>query len=100
MKKDKREQIKALYTLEVLVNKDNLTDAEKKEIKRLRGIIDGGYFRRQVEKTFVLEEYLNILEKMPDSTDVERAAVMGISTNQLSRGKRKYQVNIKKQKSA
>lgn len=96
MKIEKRERLKALYELERLVYKKNKTDEEKQEIKRLRFTIDSEAKKKSVLKSFVLEEYLEVLNEMPESTDVERARKMGITVNQLNKGKRKYGLQQKK----
>ena len=90
MSEDKKAKLRKLYRLEWLTNKSSLTKEEEKEVKSIRrelGLQNDVY---KPEKTFVLSEYLHLVKTMPDASDLQRAKVMGISKNQLFRGKKRH----------
>ena len=95
MSEEKKARLRKLYALEHLTSKEDPSEDEKNEIKEIRDELMISNTVCKPEKTFVLEEYIELLKKMPHASDMERAKVMGISKNQLFRGKRKYKLNKK-----
>ena len=90
MSEEKKAKLRKLYRLEWLTNKSDLSQNEEDEVKSIRrelGLQNDIY---KPEKTFVLSEYLHLVETMPNVSDLQRAKIMGISKNQLFRGKKRH----------
>ena len=90
MARDKRKQIKMLYELEKLTEKEDPTDYDKYCIEYYRKEL--GVERQVNEAQFKLDKYLKLVKDMPEITDTQRAKIMGITKSQLGRGKRKYKI--------
>lgn len=94
-REEKRNRLMKIYDLEKLVNKEKLTELEKKKIKELRKELKLNLEESERipgkpkgAKPFDINEYIEAKSMYPNLTDNEISVIIDVSTNTLQRAKK------------